>query len=108
MSQAPSNAVFRALGDQTRREILRLLRNGPRTSGELAARFESSWPTISRHLGVLRGSGLVLATRTGQEIHYELNTSVFQDVLQHLMEWVTPRTRAPRVRSKRSSRQQEA
>ena len=108
MSHAPSNAVFRALGDQTRREILRLLRNGPRTSGELAARFESSWPTISRHLGVLRGSGLVLATRTGQEIHYELNTSVFQDVLQHLMAWVTPRTRAPRVRSRRSSRQQEA
>ena len=108
MSQTPSNAVFRALGDQTRREILRLLRNGPRTSGELADRFESSWPTISRHLGVLRDSGLVLATRTGQEIHYELNTSVFQDVLQHLMAWVTPRTRAPRVRSRRSSRQQEA
>src|SRR3989442_15508722 len=105
MSQAPSNAVFRALGDQTRREILRLLRNGPRTSGELAARFESSWPTISRHLGVLRDCGLVLASLTGQEIHYVLNTSVFQDVLQHLMEWVTPWKRAPR---RRSSRQQEA
>jgi ArsR family transcriptional regulator len=81
-----SNAVFRALADQTRRDILRLLRSGPRTSGEIADRFDSSWPTISRHLAVLREAGLVIAERNGQEIHYELNTSVFQDLVQHLME----------------------
>jgi ArsR family transcriptional regulator, arsenate/arsenite/antimonite-responsive transcriptional repressor len=86
----PSNGAFRALADQTRREILRMLRSGPRTSGELASRFESSWPTISRHLAVLREAGLVLTERKGQEIHYELNTSVFQDLVQHLMDWGTP------------------
>jgi len=84
------NAVFRALADPSRREILRLLRAGPRTSGEIASRFESSWPTISRHLAVLRDAGLILAERNGQEIRYELNTSVFQDLVQHLMEWVKP------------------
>ena len=84
------NAVFRALADPTRREILRLLRAGPRTSGEIAGRFDSSWPTISRHLAVLRDAGLIVAERNGQEIHYELNTSVFQDLVQHLMEWVKP------------------
>jgi DNA-binding transcriptional ArsR family regulator len=86
----PSNGAFRALADPTRREILRTLRGGPRTSGEIAARFDSSWPTISRHLAVLRDAGLVLAARKGQEIHYELNTSVFQDLVQYLMDRGNP------------------
>ena len=104
-----SNAAFRALADQTRREILRLLRHGPLTSGDIAARFDSSWPTISRHLALLRDAGLVLAKRTGQEIYYELNTSVFQDLLQHLIEWIEPeKKRLPPLRTRRSRRHQEA
>src|SRR5689334_452382 len=86
----PSNAAFRALADQTRRDILDLLRAGPRTSGEIADQFHSSWPTISRHLAVLRAGGLVVAERKGQAIYYELNTSVFQDLVQHLLEWSKP------------------
>jgi ArsR family transcriptional regulator len=90
-----SNAAFRALADHTRREILQLLRHGPRTSGEIADRFESSWPTISRHLAILREAGLVTTQRRGQEIHYEVNTSVFQDLVQHLMQWTKPVSRKP-------------
>jgi len=86
----PPNAVFRALADETRRQILELLRAGPRTSGEIADQFQSSWPTISRHLAVLRSGGLVVTERKGQAIYYELNTSVFQDLIQHLMGWVKP------------------
>ena len=85
-----SNDAFRALADETRRDILRLLRDGPLTSGDIAARFDSSWPTISRHRAVLRDAGLVVTERRGQEIRYELNTSVFQDVIQHLVEWTRP------------------
>jgi DNA-binding transcriptional ArsR family regulator len=85
-----SNRAFRALADETRRGILRLLRDGPMTSGEIAGRFESSWPTISRHLAVLRDADLVVTERHGQEIRYELNTSVFQDLVQHLIEWTRP------------------
>src|SRR5437588_4537052 len=85
----PSNAVFRALADETRRQILEFLRAGPRTSGEIADQFHSSWPTISRHLSVLRSGGLVVAERRGQAIYYELNTSVFEDLVQHSMGWVT-------------------
>jgi len=81
------NAVFRALADPTRRKILALLRERPHTAGEIAAAFDSAWPTISRHLGVLRDSGLVLSERDGQFIRYELNTSVMQDFVQHLLEW---------------------
>src|SRR5882672_10509377 len=86
----PANAVFRALADQTRRDILECLRAGPRTSGEIAAQFHSSWPTISRHLAVLRAGGLVVTERRGQEIYYELNTSVFEDLIQHLVGWMKP------------------
>lgn len=86
----PSSAVFRAFADQTRRDILKLLRDGPRTSGQIADRFESSWPTISRHLSVLANANLVVAVRRGTEVHYELNTSVLQDVVQHMMEWIEP------------------
>src|SRR5438034_5524557 len=95
----PPNAVYRALADETRRDILDFLRDGPRTSGEIAAQFHSSWPTISRHLAVLRAGGLVVSERKGQAIHYELNTSVFQDLVQHLMGWMKPSPRtAPRKR----------
>jgi len=105
MPIGPSNSAFRALADQTRRDILRMLRAGPRTSGDIASRFESSWPTISRHLAVLREAGLVVAERSGQEIHYELNTSVFQDLLRYLMEWTKP---APGQEVTRSRRQRRA
>jgi DNA-binding transcriptional ArsR family regulator len=95
----PPNAVFRALADPTRRDILEYLRAGPRTSGDIAAQFHSSWPTISRHLAVLRAGGFVVSERKGQVIYYELNTSVFQDLVQHLMGWMKPLPRtAPRKR----------
>src|SRR3990170_976992 len=90
-----SGRAFRTLADETRRTILRLLRDGPLTSGEIADRFDSSWPTISRHLAVLRDAELVAAERHGQEIRYELNTSVFQDLAQHLLEWTHPSSSSP-------------
>lgn len=83
-------SAFKALSDPTRREILKLLRNGPKTSGEIAEKFPSAWATISRHLAVLRESGLILSERNGQQIIYELNTTVFEDVVNHLREWTRP------------------
>ena len=88
-----TNDIFRALADETRRDILRLLRERPHSSGEIASQFESTWPTISRHLAVLRAADLVVARRNGQEISYELNTTVFEDLIQHVMSWM-PRSRA--------------
>ena len=90
MAKSPSGAVFRAFADQTRRDILKMLRGGPLTSGQIADRFDSSWPTISRHLSVLAHADLVVPVRRGAEVYYELNTSVLQDVVQHMMEWVEP------------------
>jgi ArsR family transcriptional regulator len=92
--------TFRALGDPTRRQILRLLKDGPLSSGEIAGAFSSAWPTISRHLAVLREADLVVAERQGQTISYELNTSVFQELVQHLVEWTRPSERRPGKRSR--------
>ena len=87
---ATPDAVFKALADPTRREILHLLRSGPRSSGEIADRFPSAWATISRHLAVLRDARLVTTERNGSSILYELDTTVFQDTVEHLLNWINP------------------
>ncbi len=60
-----NDAVFRAIADPTRREILRLLRGGERSVGEIAENFRTSRPAISKHLRLLRSAGLVVARRDG-------------------------------------------
>lgn len=72
--------AYRALGDPTRREILRLLRDGDLAAGELAGQFEISWPSVSRHLKVLEGAGLVSSHRRGGNVIYSLQTSVLEDI----------------------------
>ena len=58
-------AVFRAIADPTRREILGMLRGGHHSVGEIAANFRTSRPAISKHLRVLRSVGLVATSREG-------------------------------------------
>jgi DNA-binding transcriptional ArsR family regulator len=65
-------AVFRALADPTRRQILTDLRGGELAAGEIAARFSISGPSISRHLSVLKGAGLVVERREANRIYYSL------------------------------------
>ena len=76
---------MQALADPTRRAILQLLNDGDLSAGEIAARFEITAPSISHHLSVLKGAGLVLAQRSGQNIIYRLNATVAQETLQQLM-----------------------
>ena len=57
--------MFRAIADPTRRNILRLLRGGERSVGEIAANFEQSRPAISKHLRVLRSAGLIVTQEQG-------------------------------------------
>ncbi|MEX2154925.1 MAG: autorepressor SdpR family transcription factor [Gemmatimonadaceae bacterium] len=90
---ASPDAVFKALADPTRREILRLLRSGPKSSGDIAERFPSAWATISRHLAVLRDAELVTTERNGSSILYEIDTTVFQETVEHLLTWFQPTSR---------------
>jgi DNA-binding transcriptional ArsR family regulator len=67
--------VFAAIADPTRRRVLDLLRERPTLpAGEIATHFPSSArPGVSRHLRVLRESGLVRAERHGRELRYRLD-----------------------------------
>jgi len=67
-----STGVFRALADPTRRQILTDLRAGELAAGEIASRFPISGPSISRHLSVLKGAGLVTERREANRIYYSL------------------------------------
>ena len=75
------NDAFKALADPTRREILRLLRGGEKTAGELAERFDISKTSVSHHFNVLKQADLVSTRREGQQIYYFLNTTVVEDLL---------------------------
>jgi ArsR family transcriptional regulator, arsenate/arsenite/antimonite-responsive transcriptional repressor len=79
------NALFKALNDPTRRQMLDLLRGGDLTAGEIADRFDMTKPSISHHLDLLRQAGLVESTKQGQFIYYSLNTSVLDDLLRWLI-----------------------
>jgi ArsR family transcriptional regulator, arsenate/arsenite/antimonite-responsive transcriptional repressor len=79
-------SVFKALSDETRRDILQLLRERDMTAGEIAANFAMSKPSISHHLSALKAADLVTAERRGQEIVYSLNTTVFQDVMTYMLD----------------------
>jgi len=79
-----NDAVFKALADPTRREILRRLRRGELTAGELAEGFDMSKPSVSHHFTVLKQADLIDSRREGQQIVYSLNTTVMQDALAWL------------------------
>jgi DNA-binding transcriptional ArsR family regulator len=75
------NRVFKALADPTRRQVLQLLRSGPKTAGELSAAFPVSKPTMSAHFAVLREADLVEVERSGKQLIYHLKISVLEDAL---------------------------
>lgn len=65
-------SVFRALADPTRRQILQDLRAGELSAGDIVGRFRITAPSISRHLGILKGAGLVRERREANRIYYSL------------------------------------
>ncbi len=83
--------VFKALAHPVRRDVLRTLRDGPQSAGELAARYPVSKPTMSGHFASLKTAGLIVAERHGTTIVYRLNASVADEALGWLMELVGKR-----------------
>ena len=77
--------VFSALAHPVRREVLRLLRDGPMTAGALADRFDVAKPTMSRHFATLKEAGLIQAEKTGNQIRYRLNVSVAEELMALMM-----------------------
>jgi len=89
---------YRALADPTRREILHLLKDGELPAGAIADQFDISWPSVSRHLGVLAAAGLVRATRRGQHVVYELVPRAVADLVGELAELARPAATRGRAR----------
>ncbi len=65
-----TDAVLRALAEPRRREMLRLVRDEPRSVGEIAAQFDVSQQAVSQHLQVLKDAGLVAVRKEGQRRLY--------------------------------------
>ncbi|WP_163507261.1 ArsR/SmtB family transcription factor [Fodinicola acaciae] len=92
--ESPTDRVFGALANPTRRDVLDLLLDGPRTVADIAARFDMARPSVSEHLRVLRDSGLVEETKQGRFRFY----AVTPDPLHELQEWLSPYERFWRER----------
>src|SRR5579871_1119579 len=85
----PRDALFRTLGDPTRRAIFeRLCREGELTVSALTAGAGVSQPAVSKHLGVLKDAGLVRDRHEGRQTHYSAQVSA----LAPLLDWTSQMT----------------
>ena len=73
--------TFKAISDPVRRKILEMLKNEKKSAGEIAEKFNLTNATVSYHLSQLKKADLITETREKNYIFYELNVSVFEDVL---------------------------
>ncbi len=73
-----SNAFFKALSDETRQKILRMVEIEPMRVSDIARVFKTTQPTISHHLDILKRAGLVASERQGQNIYYSMKKELFQ------------------------------
>lgn len=73
--------TFKALADPIRREILMMLKDNKMSAGEISDKFEMTGATISYHLSQLKKAGLISETKYKNFIYYEINVSVFEEVM---------------------------
>ncbi len=73
--------TFKALSDPIRREILVMLKDEKKSAGEIAKKFDMTGATISYHLSQLKKAKLILETKYKNYIYYEINVSVFEEVM---------------------------
>ena len=81
--------VFKALADWRRRQILDLLKDQPRTTGELCERFAGTLDrcTVMQHIGVLERAGLIIARREGRLRWNYLDVTPFKQIYDR---WISP------------------
>jgi DNA-binding transcriptional ArsR family regulator len=70
-----NNAVFVALADPTRRQLLERLAMGPTTATGISAKFPVTRQAVVKHLGALEHAGMVAKERHGREVHYRLESA---------------------------------
>ena len=98
------NHVFAALASLPRRQIIAFLGQTALSTTDLAARFGTSAPAVSRHLSLLQHAGLVSAERQGQKVLYRLNRDVLLEALaQFASEVDGPLRRGPPPKTPREA-----
>jgi DNA-binding transcriptional ArsR family regulator len=98
------NHIFGALASLPRRQIIAFLSQTALSTTDLAGRFGTSAPAVSRHLSVLQHAGLVSAERQGRRVLYRLHRDVLLDALaQFASEVDGPLRRAPQPRRPREA-----
>lgn len=75
------NETLKAISDPVRREILAMLKSGRKSAGEIAEQFNLTGATVSYHLAKLKTADLIAEEKYKNYIYYELNTSVFEEIL---------------------------
>lgn len=75
------NETLKAISDSARRDILQMLRSGKKSAGEIAEHFDLTGATVSYHLSKLKSAELITEQKQKNYIYYELNTSVFEELL---------------------------
>ena len=73
--------IFKVLSDKQRRDILVMLKKGRMNAGEIAEALGITPAALSYHLKLLKGANLILEYRQKNYIYYEINTSVFEELL---------------------------
>lgn len=73
--------TLKAIADPVRRQILELLKTKQYSAGEIADQFELTKATVSYHLKLLKQANLISEHKQKNYIYYELNASVFEEVL---------------------------
>lgn len=81
VKQMGMNETLKAISDSVRRDILQMLKNGKKSAGEIAEQFNLTGATVSYHLAKLKNADLITEQKYKNFIYYELNTSVFEEVL---------------------------
>lgn len=75
------NETLKAISDPVRRDILQMLKGGKKSAGEIAEQFNLTGATVSYHLIKLKSADLIAEEKYKNFIYYELNTSVFEEVI---------------------------
>jgi len=86
MPSVQINIFIQAISHPIRRDVLKRLRLGPLTAGDLAASYDVSKPTMSEHFKTLKESGLIRGERDGNHIVYHLNITVAEEAVSLIVD----------------------
>jgi DNA-binding transcriptional ArsR family regulator len=100
MDEKTYTRYFKAFGDPSRLRIVVLLSSGEMTVNDIVEKVGLSQPTVSRHLGILRDSDIVIDRREGQKVYYSLNRNSVKNCCSGFCECLAIPIRVSRRRKK--------